>query len=176
MRKNQKEFLIELGGEMQEVQKVFPELFPVNLTPGWYVKKWNAGYIDIFLVNQTTSLKFICSNYFRNKQIFTHFANTKLNISDFKDSRKATYKEVLDILEIEAIRRGFKKGCIHTMTNYEGEVIARDNYFGFDLHWNKLMFNNQCIMQKGEWSKVLQKAYTIQEAQKEFGIQIITHF
>lgn len=176
MKKNQKEFLIELGGEMQEVQKVFPELFPFKLELDWYVKKWKNGVIDVFLVNQTTDLEFICSNYFRDKRIFGNFKNARLSMTAFRNSRKATYKEVLDVLEIEAIRRGFKKGCIHTMTNYEGEVIARDNYFGFDLHWNKLMFNNQCIMQKGEWSKVLQKAYTIQEAQKEFGIQIITHF
>jgi hypothetical protein len=151
---------------------MFPELFPVEFTIGWYVRKWDDGDVDIFLVDTLTGSRAKCKNYFRN-DYFLYGNSVNLNS---KKIRKATQKEVLDILEIEANRRGFKKGCVHTMVNYEGRVKAIGDIFSYISSSKRFYFGGHLIMDNGIWAEVLQKSYTIEEAQKEFGIQIVTHF
>lgn len=120
----------------------------------WYTLKENADSILIFVKDSKDT-----SNNFGFSRNGSWFENTDRCWSYTYEPqawREATQEEIEDLLIKEARSRGYKEGQIIKSFVF-GESCLSDvgEGFKFDIHENRLWYNDNIIFQEGAWAEVI---------------------
>lgn len=170
--------------EINETNKQFfkenyPEAFEPELKTGIWYKSTNDDNFFFFLesIDYTQKIKNYCRSYGFNM-------NGMYEESDYRSFElfsermtPATEEEVLQRLEEEAIKRGFKKGVTVDRRKIPQEELLSldiikisDENEEFEIMDNILHLNKYIIMANGIWADI---CITKADAEKELGKKII---